>query len=192
MAKTISIDDETYSELVKLTGNLMQKAGEQISIGQVTRLAIAYLKSCLSNFPRLEDEIIDLIGFEEPNIKYVSVHEVTAKWFCKDFLEVVFGIKQINNSNSSTDSIYELRTKGVLRVYSFHKGRMYEAELTDNSKVKTLHDGKEYDSLSAAARAVSGYQENGWRFWKYKDGDKYPRLMALRTTLKGEENTARA
>lgn len=192
MAKTISIDDETYSELVKLTGNLMQKAGEQISIGQVTRLAIAYLESCLNNFPRLEDEILDLIGFEEPNIKYVSVHEVTSKWFDKNFLEVVFGIKQINNSNSSTDSIYELRNKGVLQVHGFHKGRMYEAELTNNSKIKTLHDGKEYDSLSAAATAVRGYQENGWRFWRYKDRDKYPQLITLRNILKEEENTARA
>jgi len=188
LAKTISIDDETYSELVKVTANLMGKTGEQVSISQTARLATAFLRSCLINFPRLEDAILDYIGFEEPDIKFVSIHEVTSKWFDKDFLEVVFGIKEIDDSNGSKESIYELRNKGVHRIYGFHKGQMYTAELTDNSKVKTLHNGEEYDSLSAAASAIRGYQENGWRFWRCKYKENYPQLMTLRNTLK-EENT---
>lgn len=178
MAKTISIDKGTYVELVRLTGNLMEKSGEQISIGQVARLAIAYLKSCLNHFPKLEDEILDLIGFEEE--KFASIHEVTSKWFDKEFLEVALGIKQIGSLNDSTDSIYELKKKGVIRIFGYHKGQMYEAEITDASKVKTLHDGEEYTSLSAAASAIRGYQENGWRFWKYKDEDGYHPLTKLR------------
>lgn len=160
----------------------MQKAGEQVSIGQVTRLAVAYLKSCLNNFPRLENEILHQISFEEPNIKFASIHEVTSQWFEKNFLEIVFGIKQIGDLDDYANSIDRLRKMGVSQVFGFHKEQMYKAELTDVSKVKTLHDGKEYDSLSAAASAIRGYQENGWRFWKYKNKENYYPLGKLRDT----------
>jgi len=180
--KTVSIDNDTYKELVSLTGELMQEACEQISVSHMTRLAVAHLKSCLTHFPILKKEILDLISFEEPNLKYASIQEVTSDWFDKDFLEVAFGIKQIGDSdNSGKSSISELKKKGIAKIYGFHEERTYEAELTDDSKVKTLHDGKEYDSLSAAASAIRGYNENGWRFWKYRDEDgHYHPLRDLR------------
>jgi hypothetical protein len=180
LAKTISVDNETYTELVSLTGSLMQKAGEQISVSNTTRIAIAYLESCLVHFPRLEEAILDLISFEEPKMKYASIQEVTSKWFDKDFLEVAFGIKQISDFNDSADSISELRKKGITKIFGFHDAETYEAELTDDSKVKILRNGEEYTSLSAAASAIRGYPENGWRFWKYLDKDEYRPLKTLR------------
>lgn len=180
MAKTISIDEETYTELVKLTGDLMGKSGEQVSIGHVARLAIAYLKSCFTHFPRLEDQVLELIGFEKE--KFTSIHKVTSEWFDKEFLEIVLGIKQPISNDDSADLISELRKHKLYRIYGLHQGKRYEAEITEDSKIKTLHDGIEYDNLSAAASEIRGYQENGWRFWKYKYGNDYVRLMTWRET----------
>ncbi len=33
-----------------------------------------------------------------------------------------------------------------------------------------LFDGKVYDSLTSAARAATGYETNGWLWWKNEDG----------------------
>ena len=181
MAKTISIDEETYSELVRLTGSLMEKTGEQVSIGQVARLAVAYLKSCFINFPRLEDEVLELIGFEKE--KLASIHEVTSDWFDKRFLEIVLGITPPSRLDDSADLISELRKSNLRKIFGRHRGKMYEAEITENSKVRTLHDGKVHDSLSAAASEIRGYQENGWRFWKYKYRERYVPLMTWRDTF---------
>lgn len=175
MAKTISIDEETYTELVKLTGNLMEKSGEQVSIGHVARLAVAYLRSCFTHFQRLEDEVLELIGFEKE--KFTSIHKVSSEWFDKDFLEVVLGIKQPTISDESADLLSAFTER---KLYGFHQGKKYEAEITEDHKIKTLHDRVEYTSLSAAASAIRGYLVNGWRFWKYKYRDSYVQLMTWR------------
>lgn len=156
----------------------MGKSGEQISIGHVARLAIAYLKSCFTHFTRLEDQVLELIGFEKE--KFTSIHKITSEWFDKDFLEVVLGIKELISSDDSSDLISELRKIKLYKVYGLHQGKRYEAEITEDSKIKTLHNGIKYDSLSAAASEIRGYQENGWRFWKYKYGDDYVRLITWR------------
>ncbi|GAG35700.1 unnamed protein product, partial [marine sediment metagenome] len=46
-----------------------------------------------------------------------------------------------------------------------YKGRRYDALLLDGYRVEL--DGTIYSSPSAAANAVSGHNENGWRTWRY-------------------------
>jgi hypothetical protein len=180
LARTISADDKTYSELVSITAQLMQKAGEQISLSHTIRLAVALLKSCLLNYPMLEEEILSQISFEESNTKFTSIEEITSEWCDKQFLDCVFGIEQRRYSDDSGDPISELRKKGITQIFGRLKGERYEAELTEDSKIRTLHDGKEYESLSTAASAICGYPVNGWRWWRYLKGDSYCRLEDLR------------
>lgn len=180
MARTISVDEKTYGELINITAQLMQKAGEQISLSNTTRLSVALLKSCLINYPRLEDEILNQISFEETNKKFTSIEEITYEWFDKDFLDAVIGVKHVSYSDDAGDPISELRKKGITRIFGRLRGEKYEAELTEDSKIKTLHDRKEYDSLSTAASAICGYQVNGWRWWRYRKEDSYRPIEEMR------------
>lgn len=93
LGKTVSVDEETYKELVVLTGTLMLKSEEAVSIGSMVRLAVAFLKSSLNNFPNLEKAIVELILDEES--RFTPIGEITSKWFDKDFLEVTLGIRKV-------------------------------------------------------------------------------------------------
>jgi hypothetical protein len=162
----------------------MEKTREQVSLSHTIRLAEALLKSCLLYYPRLEDQIRAQINFEpeeEPNTKDWPIEEIASGWFGKDFLEYLFGIEDLlaRCPDVSGGAISELRKKGVTRIFGQLKGERYEAELTEDSKVRTLHDGKEYDSLSAAASSVCGYPVNGKIWWRYLKGEVYCPLKDL-------------
>jgi hypothetical protein len=96
IARTISVDDKTYSELVSITAQLMQKAGEQLSLSDTARLSVFLLKGCYVSYPQLEEKILQLINLDEsnPNMKWETIKGITPEFFSKDFLDVVFGIKQ--------------------------------------------------------------------------------------------------
>jgi len=49
------------------------------------------------------------------------------------------------------------------RFRAHHHGQLYEAVVNDGALV---YQGKRYSSPSAAARAITGYQTNGWIFWE--------------------------
>ena len=93
LGKTVSVDEETYKELVVLTSTLMLKSEEALSIGSMVRLAVAFLKSSLNNFPNLEKAIVELILDEKS--RFTLIDEITSKWFDKDFLEVTLGIRKV-------------------------------------------------------------------------------------------------
>lgn len=93
LGKTVSIDEQTYKELVTLTGTLMLKSEEVLSIGSMVKLAVAYLKSSLEHFPNLEKAIIELIIDEKS--RFTPIDEITSRWFDKDFLEVTLDIKKV-------------------------------------------------------------------------------------------------
>ena len=184
LARTISVDDKTYSELIGITAQLMEKTREQVSLSHTVRLAEALLKSCLLYYPRLEDQIRKQINFEpeeEPNTKDWPIEQITSDWFGKDFLEYLFGIEDLlaRCPDVSGGPISELRKKGITRIFGKLKGQMYTAELTENSKVRTLNDGKEYDSLSVAASTICGYPVNGKTWWRYLEGEVYCQLKDL-------------
>ncbi|MDT7943075.1 MAG: hypothetical protein RQ985_00760 [Dehalococcoidia bacterium] len=46
-------------------------------------------------------------------------------------------------------------------------GRSYRGLLHRDGAVEV--DGRRYPSPSAAAVAILGYAQNGWRFWRYRD-----------------------
>jgi hypothetical protein len=102
LARTISVDDKTYSELISITAQIMQRAGEQLSLSDTTRLSVALLKSCLIIYPRLEEEIVKLISFDEPNAKYESIKDITPEFFARDFLEKVFGNEKMAGDRGET------------------------------------------------------------------------------------------
>ena len=51
------------------------------------------------------------------------------------------------------------------RFRAHHHGQLYEATVEDGALV---YGERRYFSPSAAARAITGYQTNGWRFWECK------------------------
>jgi len=184
MTRTISVDDKTYGELVSITAQLMEKTREQVSLSYTVRLSEALLKSCLLYYPRLGEQIRTQINFgpdEETSTKDWPIDEITSDWFSKDFLEYLFGIEDLlaRCPDVSGGPISELRKKGVTRIFGQLKGERYEAELTEDSKVRIFHDGKEYDSLSAAASSVCGYPVNGKIWWRYLKGEVYCPLRDL-------------
>jgi hypothetical protein len=54
-------------------------------------------------------------------------------------------------------------------------GNLYEAIIMAQGGVKTLPDGKPFNSLSMAAIHFTGGNINGWKWWKFndKDGNEY-------------------
>ncbi len=51
-------------------------------------------------------------------------------------------------------------------IFRRYKGKEYRALLLEDFRVQV--NGKIYGSPAAAATAVSGHNENGWRIWRYK------------------------
>ena len=51
--------------------------------------------------------------------------------------------------------------------------------------INILYSGNEFDSPSRAARAITGGQVNGWKFWNVKDAHGEPKgsLWDLRQRL---------
>ena len=54
-----------------------------------------------------------------------------------------------------------------LPISVIHKRTRYEADLLDDWGVKMK--GNFYKSPSGAGFVITGYQVNGWRFWRYED-----------------------
>ncbi len=58
-----------------------------------------------------------------------------------------------------------------LKLVSQYRGMRHEAEVIEVAEGKLLvrTGGKEYPSLSSAARSITGHRINGWRFWRLAD-----------------------
>jgi hypothetical protein len=182
LTRTIGVDDKLYSEMIGITGQLMQKSGEQVSLNNTTRLAVALFKSCLLHYPRLAEQILAQISFDkEANKGDWPIEEITFTWFGKDFLDYLFGNKDLTERlpDNSEGPIAELRKKGIKRIYSKFNGQMFEAELTEDSKIRTLNNGEQYGSLSKAAKSICGYEVNGKLWWRYLNGSIYRPVAEL-------------
>jgi hypothetical protein len=70
-------------------------------------------------------------------------------------------------------TINNLLEKGLVssfqKIFVEYKNNKYEAEIQPNGKLKLLHNGKEYDSPSLAATAITNTSVNGWVFWQVID-----------------------
>ena len=67
-------------------------------------------------------------------------------------------------------------------IYARYKGVDYKAWVNRRGRIRLSHNGKRYDTPSAAGAAVRGRATNGWVFWKVKNAKK--ELVALRTVRK--------
>lgn len=70
-------------------------------------------------------------------------------------------------------------------IYGYHQGKRYEARILHDGRIKMLHSGSEYNSLSMAAfKGIVGHEVNGWKWWHTigEDG-KECRLDELRKEL---------
>lgn len=45
----------------------------------------------------------------------------------------------------------------------------------ESGNITVRYDGKNYGSLSAAAKSASGFESNGWIFWGLKPQKVYPK-----------------
>jgi hypothetical protein len=61
----------------------------------------------------------------------------------------------------------EARPGFPIVIFTVFKGRRYEAVMRALDRVD--FEGRTYPSVSAAGIAVTNYNVNGWRFWKYMD-----------------------
>jgi hypothetical protein len=75
-----------------------------------------------------------------------------------------------------------LLTPGA-KVFAAFKGQRYEATV-DEEGLLHLADGSKYRKPSGAAVAITGYETNGWRFWRVASGDKTILLADLREQAK--------
>ncbi len=83
-------------------------------------------------------------------------------------------------------TIKDLLAADILKVgwliYGEHKGKGYEARILEDGKLKLIHNGTEYNSLSmAAAKGIVGHEVNGWKWWHtVTESGKECRLDELR------------
>lgn len=64
------------------------------------------------------------------------------------------------------------------QIHAVYKGSRFEAQITADGNIR-FPDGREFTSLSSAAKAVSR-EENGWAFWKAHRGGQAVPLGRLR------------
>lgn len=53
-------------------------------------------------------------------------------------------------------------------IFANYNGSDYQALITEDGKIKLEHNNKMFNSLSSAGVEITGYQVNGWIFWKAK------------------------
>lgn len=67
------------------------------------------------------------------------------------------------------EAIQQLLDTGLIQVkqkiFKNHKGRRYEGEILTSDKIRLLHDGTEWGSVSRAGTHITKYQVNGWTWW---------------------------
>ena len=51
-------------------------------------------------------------------------------------------------------------------IYGRRRDRRYEARILDDGRIKLLHNGSEYSSLSAAGKSILGHEIDGWVWWR--------------------------
>ncbi len=60
--------------------------------------------------------------------------------------------------------------KGMLNpgqiIWGKFRNQRFEAMILNNGRIRLSNSGKEFNSLSMAAKEIVGYNINGWRWWK--------------------------
>lgn len=111
--------------------------------------------------------------------------------FIEDRAELIFNsLKEITSDKS--DEIIKIFYEEPKKNYSknievfcdYYKKRVFANFNRETGEI--LYDGEKYSSVSTAANAVKkkirgkDCSTNGWKFWKYKDGDEEKYIQELR------------
>jgi len=85
------------------------------------------------------------------------------------------------------ETIQRLLDTGLIQVkqkiFKNHKGRRYEGEILTPDKIRLLHDGTEWGSVSKAGEHITQYQVNGWTWWHTIANGEECLLADLRSKL---------
>ena len=85
------------------------------------------------------------------------------------------------------ETIQQLLDTGLIQVkqkiFKNHKGRRYEGEILNPDKIRLLHDGTEWGSVSKAGEHITQYQVNGWTWWHTIANGEECLLANLRSKL---------
>lgn len=104
----------------------------------------------------------------------------------KDEIPLPASRKKVDRVTTYSTTITELVNKKIISVQDIlvgkYNNKFYEASLVkDNDKVLIVYQDVYYKSPSLAAQAITGYNINGWVFWKVKSKDES--LSKLREEL---------
>lgn len=102
------------------------------------------------------------------------------------------GISSAKESKESRKAFYNvsltnLLTSGLLRsgerLQGVHSGKEFRAEVTSDGEIRVA-DNSVFNSLSGAAKKLTGQSNNGWTFWQvYRDGDWHELAVIRRKFL---------
>lgn len=109
--------------------------------------------------------------------KQLTIRRETPQATENDVLRDLLGLPPSSKelmTNSPTNS--DRRPDG-LQIFGHHKGEDFVATFYTDDKT-VLYNGKKYRSLSGAASDITGYQTNGWLFWKRKD-EQTKKMIAI-------------
>ncbi len=105
----------------------------------------------------------DLEGLDR--IEYGSYKNLTDE-IKKKILPKVSEIKKID-PNNKPDNRVRIEDREPIVIFANYKMKYYEAEYYSRNKI--VLKGKEYSSPSAACKAVTKKECDGWLFWRFKD-----------------------
>jgi hypothetical protein len=137
--------------------------------------------------PELEETLSAINHPQKKVVEFQTFRRVSAESVHAHLFEPLYEVftKELVNAENKTvvrtaTKLYEHRItinnlleKGLVssfqKIFVEYKNNKYEAEIQPNGKLKLLHNGKEYDSPSLAATAITSTSVNGWVFWQVID-----------------------
>ncbi len=132
----------------------------------------------------------------EKRVLNINENEIYSSYISED------SINKIINAVKITISFKDLIDAGIIKegekIFGKYKGKDYIAEIMDDGSL--YYDGEIYDTPSKIAEKITNTQQNGWRWWKYKDEhgnvklidelrNEYIKLKNIDKVLKINSNT---
>jgi len=147
---------EVPPEIVVIIDNLTEKVKEAIDL--------------LSNALNFNVKAIEFKTFKRKNSHSLDDHIHLFDWFLKT---ESFKGKKEPKKLKGRHLVKKMIEAGILypgfKIYGKHKGKLYEAEILEDGRIRVINDGTIHTSLSRAADHITKSSVDGWHWWKYKD-----------------------
>lgn len=171
---------ESYSNIEEIKDNFEKKKIELSIEKEVLNKKINEIRD---NIEEIEKQIAKLES--ERNEEINKILKLANLPKNDNNITIVFR-KNKNRENINEAEIFDLMSNGLIkvgqRIYRNYKGKVFEAEILSDGKIKILKDGSIFDSPSMAAKYLTNTSINGWVWWKFKDADGYEHILdELRT-----------